>query len=49
MGPRNLICQICGRSYHVDNYDPDTPSAFMCLECFQAGIGGGWEELEARE
>lgn len=40
MDPRNLICRICGRSYHVDNYDPYSPSAFMCLECFK-------KELEA--
>ncbi len=35
LDPRNLVCHICGRIYHVDNYDPDSPSAYMCLECFK--------------
>ena len=35
LDPRNLVCHICGKIYHVDNYDPDSPSAYMCLECFK--------------
>ena len=35
---RNLICPICGKSYHVDNYDPGSPSADMCLECYREAL-----------
>lgn len=35
MDPRNLICHICGKTYHVDNYDPGSPSSYMCLECYR--------------
>ena len=36
--PRNLICTICGKSYHVDYYDPDAPCAVMCIECFKKAL-----------
>ena len=35
LDPRDLECQRCGRTYHVDNYDPDSPSGEMCLDCYR--------------
>lgn len=35
LDPRDLICHVCGKKYHVDNYDPDSPSAYSCLECYK--------------
>ena len=39
---RDLVCHKCGKTYHVPNYDPDSPSAWQCRECFK-------KELEEEE
>ena len=36
--PRDLICKVCGKRYHVDNYDPDSPSAYSCIDCYKENL-----------
>ena len=35
LDPRDLECHRCGRTYHVDNYDPESPSGELCLDCYR--------------